>query len=72
MNDMINSPTHYKSSDIDCIDGIKAMLGDEFPAYLRGNIIKYLWRFTNKNGVEDLKKAEWYLNKLIKEYEIGV
>jgi hypothetical protein len=48
------------------------MLGDEFSAYLQGNITKYLWRFKQKNGVEDLKKAQWYLNKLIKEYEMGI
>jgi hypothetical protein len=72
MNDMINSPTHYKTSEIECIDAIEAMLVDDFPAYLQGNITKYLWRFKHKNGVEDLKKAQWYLNKLISQYEIGV
>tara|TARA_R110000868_G_scaffold399762_1_gene673743 strand:+ start:129 stop:347 length:219 start_codon:yes stop_codon:yes gene_type:complete len=72
MNDMINSPTHYTKSEIECIDAIEAMLGDDFPAFLQGNITKYLWRFKHKNGVEDLKKAQWYLNKLISQYEIGV
>ena len=72
MQDMINNPLHYNTSEIECIDAIEAMLGDEFPAYLQGNITKYLWRFKNKNGVEDLKKAQWYLNKLINEYEMGV
>ena len=62
-NDMVNSPSHYSSSDIECIDAIEAMLGNEFSAYLQGNITKYLWRFKQKNGVEDLKKAQWYLNK---------
>jgi hypothetical protein len=71
-NDMVNSPSHYNSSDIECIDAIEAMLGDEFSAYLQGNITKYLWRFKQKNGVEDLKKAQWYLNKLIQQYEIEV
>lgn len=70
MNDMINSPTHYNSSEIECIDAIEAMLGDDFPAYLQGNITKYLWRFKYKNGVEDLKKAQWYLDKLINQYEM--
>ena len=42
---MINSPTHYNSSEIECIDAIEAMLGEEFSAYLQGNITKYLWRF---------------------------
>lgn len=72
MQDMINNPLHYNTSEIECIDAIEAMLGDEFPAYLQGNITKYLWRFKNKNGVEDLKKAQWYLNKLINQYEMGV
>ena len=72
MQDMINNPKHYNTSEIECIDAIKAMLGDEFPAYLQGNITKYLWRFKNKNGVEDLKKAQWYLNKLINQYEMEV
>ena len=71
MNDMINNPTHYNTSEIECIDAIEAMLGDDFPAYLQGNITKYIWRFKHKNGVEDLKKAQWYLNKLISQYEMG-
>ena len=41
------------------------MLGDGFEPYLQGNIAKYLWRYKYKNGLEDLKKAQWYLNKLI-------
>ena len=72
MQDMINNPMHYNTSEIECIDAIEAMLGDEFPAYLQGNITKYLWRYQNKNGVEDLKKAQWYLNKLINQYEMEV
>tara|TARA_R110000772_G_scaffold179858_1_gene291172 strand:- start:583 stop:801 length:219 start_codon:yes stop_codon:yes gene_type:complete len=72
MQDMINNPKHYNTTEIECIDAIKGMLGDEFPAYLQGNITKYLWRFKNKNGVEDLKKAQWYLNKLINQYEVEI
>jgi hypothetical protein len=72
IEDKINSPIHYNSSEIECIDAIEAMLGNDFPAYLQGNITKYLWRFKHKNGVEDLKKARWYLNKLIKQYEIEI
>ena len=41
------------------------MLVDGYDYYLQGNIVKYLWRYRYKNGVEDLKKAQWYLNKLI-------
>lgn len=72
IEDKINSPIHYSSSEIECIDAIEAMLGNDFPAYLQGNITKYLWRFKHKNGVEDLKKARWYLNKLINQYEIEI
>ena len=72
IEDKINSPIHYNSSEIECIDAIEAMLGNDFPAYLQGNITKYLWRFKHKNGVEDLEKAQWYLNKLIKQYEIEI
>ncbi len=67
--DMINHPRHYNESGIECIDALQAMLGDGFNAYLQGNIAKYLWRFKYKNGIEDLKKAQWYLNKLIEVYD---
>ena len=65
MGDMVNHPKHYNESGIECIDALEAMLGDGFESYLQGNIAKYLWRYKYKNGVEDLKKAQWYLNKLI-------
>ena len=42
---------------------------DGFENYLQGNIIKYIWRYNYKNGTEDLKKAQWYLNKLIEVKE---
>ena len=54
---------------IETIDALEAMLVDGFDYYLQGNIVKYLWRFRYKNGVEDLKKAQWYLNKLIEVYD---
>ncbi len=63
--DMVNHPKHYNESGIECIDALEAMLGDGFESYLQGNIVKYLWRYKYKNGSEDLKKAQWYLNKLI-------
>ena len=63
--DVVNSPTHYNQAGIECIDAIAAALGDGFEYYLQGNVMKYLWRYRYKNGVEDLKKAEWYHNKLI-------
>ena len=63
--DMVNHPPHYNQYGIECIDAIKACTGKGFEAYLQGNILKYLWRYDYKNGVEDLKKAQWYLSKLI-------
>ncbi len=61
------SPSHYKQGAIECIEAIKAATGDGFIGYLRGNVLKYLWRWPKKGGVEDLKKAQWYLDRLIKE-----
>ena len=65
--DMVNSPPHYNKAGIECINAIQAATGDGYEYYLQGNIMKYLWRYRYKNGVEDLKKAQWYLNELIEE-----
>jgi len=67
--DMVNSPPHYNQAGIECIDAIGAATDEGFEYYLQGNIIKYLWRYRYKNGVEDLEKAQWYLNKLIEVKE---
>ncbi len=69
--DMVNSPPHYNQAGIECIDAIRAATSDGYEYYLQGNIIKYLWRYRYKNGVEDLKKAQWYLEKLIEERNRG-
>ena len=66
--DTIN-PSHYKQGDVECIDAIKSATGDGFTGYLTGNILKYIWRWKHKNGIEDLKKARWYLDRLIGELE---
>ena len=68
-SDMVNNPAHYNKSGIECIDAIAAATGEGFEYYLQGNIMKYLWRYRYKNGAEDLEKAKWYLDKLIKEVE---
>jgi len=65
--DMVDHPPHYNASGIECIDAIEAACGEGFEYYLQGNIIKYLWRYRYKNGMEDLQKAQWYLAKLINE-----
>lgn len=73
MSDVVNHPEHYISDNgIETIDVIKAFIKDikdPFEAYCTGNIIKYICRWPNKNGVEDLKKARWYLDKLIDQQE---
>jgi len=65
LDDPVNSPKHYNQTGIECIDAIRAATDDGFEYYLQGNIMKYVWRYKYKNGSEDLKKAQWYLNKLI-------
>ena len=67
--DMVNHPPHYNKAGIETIDAIKAMTEGGFEYYLQGNIMKYLWRYRYKNGAEDLKKAQWYLNELIDELD---
>lgn len=73
MSDVVNHPEHYISdSGIETIDVIEAFtkdIKDPFEAYCTGNIIKYICRWPNKNGVEDLKKARWYLDKLIDHHD---
>ena len=65
MQDMVNHPPHYNKAGIETIDAIKAMTDTGFEYYLQGNIMKYLWRYRYKDGVQDLKKAQWYLTELI-------
>lgn len=68
--DNVNSPAHYRSGDIECIDAIKAALTEEeWRGYCKGNIIKYTWRERMKGGKESLQKAQWYLNKLLSTME---
>lgn len=67
IKDSVN-PSHYKNGEIECINAIKASMSIiEFKGYLKGNVQKYLWRYDKKNGLEDLQKAQWYLNKLVSE-----
>ena len=77
-NDAVQHPSHYTQGGIECIDAIKAsMTADGFCDYCKGNIIKYIWRWRDKGGVEDLRKASVYLNWLInaaegKENDYGI
>lgn len=69
--DNVNKPTHYNLNEhgIECIQAIQASMSKEaFEGYLKGNTIKYLWRYKYKTKpLEDLEKAEYYLKRLIKE-----
>ncbi len=63
-DDPIN-PNHYKRYRLEMIDNMQnSMTHDEFIGWLKGNIMKYISRFQDKNGLTDLNKAQWYLNKL--------
>lgn len=70
--DMVNHPKHYKAKNgmevIDVIEAFTANL-EGYEATHTGNVIKYICRWKEKNGLEDLKKAQWYLNRLIENIE---
>jgi hypothetical protein len=65
--DVVNHPEHYNQGKVECIDAIESATVNKngLEAVCVGNVIKYLWRYESKNGLEDLFKAQWYLNKLI-------
>ena len=69
--DMVNHPPHYTQGGIECIDALKAATVSKtgIEAICTANAIKYLWRYEEKNGIEDVKKARWYIDRLIKELE---
>lgn len=59
------NPSHYRQERVQCIDVMRFLFGDEI--VLHGclfNIFKYLWRHADKNGVEDIEKADWYMQEL--------
>lgn len=66
MADAIN-PSHYKQSKVECIDALESATVNKagLEAVCVANVIKYLWRYEAKNGLEDIRKAQWYLAKLI-------
>lgn len=70
-HDAVNHPSHYCIDGIECIDVIKATTKGmpAFDAFCQGNAMKYLFRWQYKNGVEDLKNAKWYIDKLIEGFE---
>ncbi|MAJ43717.1 MAG: hypothetical protein CBC83_02270 [Flavobacteriales bacterium TMED123] len=76
--DVVTKPEHYNQAGIECIDAMKAMTKGipkcrenitAHQSYCWQNCFKYLWRWPYKNGIEDLKKARWYLDRLIQEIQ---
>ena len=70
-DDVVNKPPHYNKGSIECINAIEAsMTKEEFAGYLKGNVVKYLWRYKDKGKPkEDLDKSNWYLERLRGLYE---
>ena len=67
MSDQVNSPDHYTAGKIECLDAIEAALTpEEFRGFLKGNILKYIWRERVKGGRESLAKARFYLERLLR------
>ena len=69
--DMVNHPPHYNKYGVECIEALRSACGEGFESYLQGNVMKYLWRYRYKNGIEDLKKANWYLELLMETIDNG-
>ena len=72
MNDPVNHPKHYTQGEAKCSrcdTGIECIDVTRHMTFNIGNAVKYLWRFQDKGGLEDLKKARWYLEDEIKQRE---
>lgn len=69
MSDMVNHPPHYTKGGVECIDAIAAATAGKtgIQAVCVANVFKYLYRYEEKNGVEDVRKARWYLDRLLEE-----
>ena len=69
--DMVSHPKHYTQGGIECIDALKAATVGKrgIEAVCVANVIKYLWRYEEKNGIEDVRKAKWYIERLLMELE---
>lgn len=71
IKDNVNHPNHYTQGNVECIEALKAATSNlkGIEAICTANAIKYLWRWKDKNGIEDLNKAKWYIDRLIGEIE---
>lgn len=70
-NEMVAHPKHYTEGEVECIEAIKSSMTHEaFLGYLKGNVMKYLWRYEKKDhSMQDLEKANWYLVRI--QTELG-
>lgn len=66
------NPQHYRNGDIECIDALASATVNKpgIQAICVGNVIKYLWRYECKGGIEDVRKAHWYLERLLQELTV--
>lgn len=64
-------PSHYRAGKVECIEALASATINKrgIESICTANVIKYLWRYEQKNGVEDVRKAQWYLNRLLEELE---
>lgn len=71
MSDMVNNPPHYTQGGIECIEAIESAVAGKsgFEGALVANVIKYLWRYEEKGGLQDVQKARWYLGRLLSYME---
>ena len=70
MSDVVNKPEHYQGR-VECIEAIEAATAglEGIEAVCTANVLKYIWRWKKKNGLQDLHKARWYLDRLITKLE---
>ena len=70
--DPVTRPDHYNKGAVEAIEAIKASMPEhEFRGYLKGNALKYLWRYDYKGKpIEDLRKCKWYIERLLKEVNL--
>lgn len=66
--DPVDRPSHYVKNGLESIDVIEAFVPDPYSFYM-GNVLKYVQRHMDKNEVQDLKKARWYLDKMIEDWD---
>lgn len=70
VEDVVNHPSHYESGKFECIDVMEEALGiDNVKGFCLCNAFKYIYRHRRKNGDEDIKKAQWYINKYLELVE---